>query len=53
MRVLDPPEADSHLALLDVHATDAAFAVAAGWANYRPDANRPLRIATPQAPYNG
>ena len=51
--VLDPPEADSHLALLDVHATDAASAVAAGWANYRPDANRPLRIATPQAPYNG
>jgi CubicO group peptidase (beta-lactamase class C family) len=51
--VLDPPEADSHLALLDVHASDAAAAVAAGWANYRPDANRPLRIATPQAPYNG
>jgi CubicO group peptidase (beta-lactamase class C family) len=51
--VLDPPEADSHLALLDVQATDAASAVAAGWANYRPAANRPLRIATPQAPYNG
>jgi CubicO group peptidase (beta-lactamase class C family) len=51
--VLEPPEADSHLALLDVHAADAAAAVAAGWAAYRPDANRPLRIATPQAPYNG
>jgi CubicO group peptidase (beta-lactamase class C family) len=51
--VLDPPEADSHLVLLDVNATDAASAMAAGWANYRPDANRPLRIATPQAPYNG
>jgi CubicO group peptidase (beta-lactamase class C family) len=51
--VLDPPEADSHLVLLDVRASDAASAVAAGWANYRPDANRPLRIATPQAPYNG
>jgi CubicO group peptidase (beta-lactamase class C family) len=51
--VLDPPEADSHLVLLDVHAADAASAVAAGWANYRPDANRPLRITTPQAPYNG
>jgi CubicO group peptidase (beta-lactamase class C family) len=51
--VLDPPEADSHLVLLDVQATDAASAVAVGWANYRPDANRPLRIATPQAPYNG
>jgi CubicO group peptidase (beta-lactamase class C family) len=51
--VLDPPEADSHLALLDVQATDAAAAVAAGWAGYRPGANRPLRIATPQAPQNG
>jgi CubicO group peptidase (beta-lactamase class C family) len=51
--VLEPPEADSHLALLDVQAADAASAVAAGWANYRSDANRPLRIATPQAPYNG
>jgi CubicO group peptidase (beta-lactamase class C family) len=51
--VLDPPEEDSHLVLLDVHATDAASAVAAGWANYRPDANRPLRISTRQAPYNG
>ena len=51
--VLDPPEADSHLVLLDVQAADAAAAVAVGWANYRPDANRPLRIATPQAPYNG
>ena len=51
--VLDPPEADSHLVLLDVQATDAPSAVAAGWANYRADANRPLRIVTPQAPYNG
>jgi len=51
--VLEPPEADSHLVLLDIHAADAAAAVAAGWAAYRPDANRPLRIATPGAPYNG
>jgi CubicO group peptidase (beta-lactamase class C family) len=53
MSVLDPPEADSHLALIDVQAPDAAAAVAAGWARYRPDANRPLRLTTPQAPYNG
>jgi CubicO group peptidase (beta-lactamase class C family) len=51
--VLDPPEADSHLVLLEVEATDADAAVAAGWASYRPEAKRPLRIATPQAPYNG
>jgi CubicO group peptidase (beta-lactamase class C family) len=51
--VLAPPEEDSRLVLVEVHATDAATAVAAGWASYRPDANRPLRIAMPQAPYNG
>jgi CubicO group peptidase (beta-lactamase class C family) len=50
---LEPPEADSHLVLLDVTAADAAAAVAAGWARYRPGATRPLRAATPQAPYNG
>jgi len=49
-KVLAPPEADSHLALVDVRAANAAAAVAAGWASYRPDAMRPLRIATPQAP---
>src|SRR5881227_537423 len=46
-KVLEPPEADSHLALVDVQAANAAAAVAAGWASYRPDAMRPLRIATP------
>src|SRR5262245_8433474 len=51
--VLAPPEDDSRLVLVDVHATDAAAAIAAGWASYRPDINRPLRIAMPQAPYNG
>ena len=51
--VLEPPEADSHLALLDVQATDADAAVTTAWASYRPDFKRPLRIATPQAPYHG
>ena len=51
--ILDPPEDDSHLVLIDVQAADADAAVAAGWASYRPDASRPLRIATPQAPHNG
>jgi CubicO group peptidase (beta-lactamase class C family) len=51
--VLEPPEADSRLAIVDVEAADAAAAVAAGWAGYRPDARRPLRLATRQAPYNG
>jgi CubicO group peptidase (beta-lactamase class C family) len=51
--VLDPPEPDSHLALVDVQAKDADAAVAAAWAAYRPDAKRPLRLATPGAARNG
>lgn len=51
--VLEPPEADSRLALVDVQAADADAAVAAAWAAYRPEAKRPLRLVTPQAPYNG
>src|SRR5712672_1569930 len=52
-KVLEPPEADSRLALIDVQAANAAAAVAAGWASYRPGANRPLRITTPQTAQNG
>jgi hypothetical protein len=51
--VLEPPEADSRLALVDVQAADADAAVAAAWAGYRLGALRPLRLATPQAPHNG
>jgi len=52
-KVLEPPEADSRLALVDIRAANAAAAVAAGWASYRPGANRPLRITTPQTAQNG
>jgi len=51
--VLVPPEADSHLVLVDVQAPDAAAALAAAWASYRADATRPLRLTTPQVPFNG
>ncbi len=51
--LLAPPEEDSRLVLVDVQAPDAAAAVAAGWASFRPAANRPLRLVTPQTPYNG
>ena len=53
MVVLDPPEPDSHVAIVDVTAKDADAAVAAGWAAYRPGFKRPLRIALPQAPRDG
>jgi hypothetical protein len=51
--VLDPPEPDSRLALVDVDAKDAGAAVSAAWAAYRPDAKRPLRLSTPSAARNG
>jgi CubicO group peptidase (beta-lactamase class C family) len=51
--VLIPPEGDSHVALIDVKAADADAAVAAGWASYRPDAHRPLKVAASQAAYHG
>src|SRR5262249_47810646 len=35
MILLDPPETDSHLALVDVPAADADAALAAGWAAFR------------------
>ncbi len=51
--VLDAPERDSHVAIVDVHASDASAAVAGAWAAYRPDAKRPLKLATPSPARNG
>jgi CubicO group peptidase (beta-lactamase class C family) len=51
--VLDPPEGDSHLAIVDAGAKDADAAVATAWAAYKPDFKRPLRIAQPAAAREG
>jgi CubicO group peptidase (beta-lactamase class C family) len=51
--VLNPPEPDSHVAIVDVRGADAAAAVAAAWAAYQPNMKRPLRLATPQPARNG
>jgi CubicO group peptidase (beta-lactamase class C family) len=51
--VLDPPEGDSHLALVDFEAVDAAAAVATAWTSYRPSDHRSLKIATESAPRDG
>ncbi len=51
--VLEPPEPDSHVAIVDVEAKDAAAAAAAGWAAYKPGFARPLKIAVPQSAVNG
>ena len=44
--ILAPPEAGSSIALVDVHAGDAAVAVKAAWAAYRPEAAWPLKVVT-------
>ena len=44
---LQAPEPDTHIAIFDVHAADAAAAVASAWASYKPDMKRPLKLAVP------
>jgi CubicO group peptidase (beta-lactamase class C family) len=51
--VLQPPEPDSHVAIMDVRTGDASAAVAAAWAAYRPDSKRPLKLSTPTPARNG
>lgn len=51
--LLDPPEPDSHVAIVDVKAKDADAAVSAAWAVYQPGFERPIRISVPQAALNG
>ncbi len=54
MVLLNPPEPDSHVAIVDVKpAKDAAAAVTAAWAAYKPGFNRPLRIVLPQVARDG
>jgi len=53
MEILEAPEADTHIVIVDNQAADAAAAVAAAWAAYKPDFKRPLRLATPQPPRDG
>jgi CubicO group peptidase (beta-lactamase class C family) len=42
---LHTPEPDTHIAIVDVHAADAAAAVASAWAIYQPDMKRPMRVS--------
>lgn len=51
--VLTPPEPDSHLAIVDVKAPDAASAVSAAWSMYRPDFKRPVKLITPSPGRDG
>lgn len=51
--ILEAPEGDSWLALVDVAAKDADAALAASWAAYKPDAKWPLKVANDRPDRNG
>ncbi|MPY87978.1 MAG: serine hydrolase [Luteitalea sp.] len=51
--ILEAPEGDSHIALIDVRAKDADAAVDAAWAAYGKDATWPLKLATDRPPRDG
>ena len=54
--ILEAPEGESWIALVDVAAKDAKdadAAVAAGWAAYKPDAKWPLKLSSERPDRNG
>jgi CubicO group peptidase (beta-lactamase class C family) len=51
--ILQPPETDTHIAIVDSQAPDAAAAVAAGWTAYKPEEKRPLKLVTSMPPREG
>jgi Beta-lactamase class C and other penicillin binding proteins len=51
--ILEAPEHDSRVAIVDVRGADAAAAVAAAWAAYKPASKRPLKLATPTPARDG
>lgn len=51
--ILEPPEGDSHIALVDVHAPTADSAVALAWAAYMPNHKWPLMVVTPEPDREG
>ena len=51
--ILEPPEGDSHLALVDVRAPSADSAVALAWAAYMPDHKWSLLVVTPEPDREG
>jgi CubicO group peptidase (beta-lactamase class C family) len=51
--ILEPPEPESHVALIDVHAADSDAAIAAAWAAYMPDHPWKLRVAAPAPDKDG
>ncbi|MFZ6673201.1 serine hydrolase domain-containing protein [Undibacterium sp. Xuan67W] len=53
MLVLDAPEADTHVALIDLEAENAAAAVKAAWLQYKPGEKHPVNLVTNRAAKDG
>jgi CubicO group peptidase (beta-lactamase class C family) len=51
--ILEPPEENSAIALIDLQAPSAEAAVAAAWKEYRADAKWPVRVVNPWADGDG
>lgn len=51
--ILESPEGDSRIALVDVRAPTADSAVALAWAAYMPDHKWPLKVVTPEPDKEG
>jgi CubicO group peptidase (beta-lactamase class C family) len=51
--ILEAPEGDSRIALVDVRAPEADSAVALAWAAYMPDRPWPLKVTTPSPDRDG
>jgi len=51
--IVDPPEPDTHVVIVDSQATDAREAVAAAWVAYKSQATHPLKLVTPRPAREG
>jgi CubicO group peptidase (beta-lactamase class C family) len=51
--IVEPPERDSHIALVDVRAPSADSAVGLAWAAYMPQHKWPLKVVTPEPDNEG
>lgn len=51
--ILEPPEPDTHIAIIDSQAANATAAVAAAWAAYKPESKRPIKLVTPRPAREG
>ena len=51
--ILEPPEPDTHVVIVDSSAADATAAVTAAWAAYKPESKRPIKLVTPRPAREG